>query len=268
MSIPYNTFVQGLGAATLAGTEEIAVVQGGVSKMATVSAVALAAGANTTPDTHPSSPTVFDDEFEFGSSIDLTGARRTGALPWAWTNQGTATTSVSQGSLVFGMQSSVGRNNAIAQMSLSGVSQPWTFTTKLQATQFPSAAQAGMIVQGSGGYLYFGISASAAAVIRYLGETLTNPTTLGTVIFSAPNPTPQFVGNSVVDSFPLYLQISLASNTYTMSASVTGVPGSFIALGTIVLSSSTVTTTNIGLCTDPEATTGGKIVVDWFRKTA
>ncbi len=51
MSIPYNTFVAGLGAAALTGTEEIAVVQSGVSKVATVSAVALlgSAGGNVVP---------------------------------------------------------------------------------------------------------------------------------------------------------------------------------------------------------------------------
>ena len=39
-------------------------------------------GSNMTPDTHPGTPTAWDDEFEYGSAIDTTGARETGANAW------------------------------------------------------------------------------------------------------------------------------------------------------------------------------------------
>lgn len=38
--------------------------------------------SNMTPDTHPGTPTSFDDEFEYGTSIDVTGGRASGATAW------------------------------------------------------------------------------------------------------------------------------------------------------------------------------------------
>lgn len=38
--------------------------------------------SNVTPDTHPSTPTASDDEFEYGTAIDTTGARFSGATGW------------------------------------------------------------------------------------------------------------------------------------------------------------------------------------------
>jgi len=59
-------------------------------------------GGVITADSHPSTPTAMDDEFEFGSAIDTTGARRSGASGWTRTVYGTSpipTDSVQQGSL-------------------------------------------------------------------------------------------------------------------------------------------------------------------------
>lgn len=47
-------------------------------------------GANTTPDSHPASPTIWDDEFEYGTAVDTTGARRTSAQAWALHLSGSA----------------------------------------------------------------------------------------------------------------------------------------------------------------------------------
>ena len=59
-------------------------------------------GGNVNPDTHPISPTALDDEFEYGSAIDTTGARRAGSTGWTRTVYGTSpipTDSIAQGAL-------------------------------------------------------------------------------------------------------------------------------------------------------------------------
>ena len=58
------------------------------------------AAANITPDTHPATPTAWDDEFEYGTSLDTTGARFSGAKPWSKVSWSAASDSVSEGGLV------------------------------------------------------------------------------------------------------------------------------------------------------------------------
>lgn len=232
---------------------------------------APAGGANVTPDTHPSSPTNWDDEFEFGSSIDTSGSRFSGANAWSWTNQGTATTSVSEGSLVFfSKTSSSGRDTSMVLQSLSGAGSTWTFTCKCQLDNVGVGPIAGMIVQGSGGYAFIGLISNGTGTISWRGQTLTNPTTLSATLFSTPNaaPWPSPGGTS---SFSVYMQIQLTAasgGTLNFLYSVTGVPGSFLSLGSTPLSTLLTNVTNIGLFVDPEANGAFHAVYDWFRKTA
>ncbi|MGH8258784.1 MAG: hypothetical protein ACREUG_03740, partial [Steroidobacteraceae bacterium] len=88
------------------------------------------AAANITPDTHPSSPTVWDDEFEFGSTLDTTGARRSGANPWTIVNTpGSSSQSIADGALnVLLKTSAVGSFLATQPAPSSGA---WAFELKL-----------------------------------------------------------------------------------------------------------------------------------------
>ena len=223
--------------------------------------------ANITPDTHPSSPTVFDDEFEFGTSIDLTGARRAGALPWAWTNQNSSTAVVTQGSLVLTPIAGGGRNTAILLQSLSGVSAPWTFTTKICADAIGSGAFAGMVLGGTAGFVVFGISGTNNTTLRWNVQNQSNPTTLAGNVVTAPTLINVWNFTGPASSNALYLQINLTALALTFSASITGVPGSFVTIGTATLASFIVAVTGVGIAADLGGGGSSRGVYDWFRKT-
>lgn len=225
--------------------------------------------ANITPDTHPASPTVFDDEFEFGTSIDLTGARRASALPWSWTNQLGATAVVSQGSVVLTPSTSGGRNAEILTQSLSGVSAPWTFTCKFQGDNIQSGAQMGMVVSGSGGFVVFGVAGINTTSARFNVQSLSSPTTLSANIITTPSEVNVWSTGGTCSTNDFYLQIALVTNTLTFSFSVTGVPGSFFAFGTTLVGTLLVSLTGIGIYADAEGTGAtNRAVYDWFRRTA
>jgi hypothetical protein len=53
------------------------------------------------PDSIPEIEVSFNDEFEYSTALDTTGARRSGATAWAWRNQANGVANVSQGLLQF-----------------------------------------------------------------------------------------------------------------------------------------------------------------------
>ncbi len=56
-------------------------------------------GGNVTPDTHPTTTNTANDEFEYGSAVDTTGARFSGAIPWTVANGSVSSWVVNQGAL-------------------------------------------------------------------------------------------------------------------------------------------------------------------------
>ena len=86
-------------------------------------------GVGKTPDDQPTSPNAADDEFD-GSSLDTAGTRRTGATPWAWVNQGTATATVQYGSL--GLYTPANSGDQIRLVLQAVPSGTWTFEGKFR----------------------------------------------------------------------------------------------------------------------------------------
>jgi plastocyanin len=84
---------------------------------------------NITPDTHPASPNAADDEFEYGSSIDTTGARFTGATAWASANLGSVSNSVTRGSLALTLPTEATGQFRGYEQTVSGGS--WRYECKL-----------------------------------------------------------------------------------------------------------------------------------------
>jgi len=83
--------------------------------------------ANKTPDSHPGSPTPYDDEFEYGASIDTTGARLAGANAWSVRSAGTMLLNVATGALR-PTSSSGTTNSFVYQAAPSG---SWAFVIKV-----------------------------------------------------------------------------------------------------------------------------------------
>jgi hypothetical protein len=81
---------------------------------------------NINPDSHPSSPTVYDDEFEYSNTLDTTGARRGSANAWTIRSGGTITMTVAKGA--FQPTSSSGSSQSFVYQTAPGGS--WTFAVK------------------------------------------------------------------------------------------------------------------------------------------
>lgn len=87
------------------------------------------ARVNITPESHPATAKDADDEFEFGSSIDTAGGRRTGATPWVWFNQNVSQTAVADGSLILTAEASAFYEIRMVEQAISGAS--FRYVTKL-----------------------------------------------------------------------------------------------------------------------------------------
>lgn len=222
---------------------------------------------NITPDTHPAVPNPADDEFEFGSSIDTTGARFPGAIPWTPFNLSTGTDTVTQGSLVFSPALTALRNNGGYTQPAPGA--PYAFVSKLWNQAPNPNTIVGMMLgtTTSGKLLVFGVSPPFLVVQR-----LTDFAT-----FSS-NP---FAGNAgYVQQFalialavtigPVYLQVGYDGVNLNFSMSATGFTGSFDQ----VYSETPATFLGaapslIGLTADNEgAIQQDLFMVDWFRRIA
>lgn len=214
-------------------------------------------GGNITPDVHPTSPTAWDDEFEYGSALDTTGARRAGANAWTFYNQNTGlTASVAQGSLVWvnPVQGSATNVNIAAQAAPSG---NWTFTAKVTL----SAGNILGLYAGShtGKFLQMGFFHGSLAMLAFNSVTSYNNT-----VGSAGWPNGSLNGYS----FPgwIYIQTSWDGTNTHFWISPSGVPGTFIEVGTgsAFLGAAPA---EIGFCSDGYGNPA-IMAVDWFRRVA
>lgn len=101
-------------------TADITVVNG-IVVAASDGTSATAGASNITADTHPLTANAWDDEFEYGTGVDTTGARFSGANAWSWFNQGTQTGVIRSGSLLMTTSNNIHDN-------ISGITQAITAT--------------------------------------------------------------------------------------------------------------------------------------------
>lgn len=122
-------------------------------------------GGNITPDTHPTLPTAWDDEFEYGSGVDTTGARRSGANAWNLHHVGTGATPpaplVSQG---YAGVTLSGSSTVTMFQSVPG-SGDWGFVAKVKRA--PKGGNAGWMM------ILINSATGAATMVQIYG---TNPT--------------------------------------------------------------------------------------------
>ena len=233
---------------------------GGASPNATLT-IAASGGGNVTADTHPSSPNAANDEFEYGTSIDLTGARFSGATAWTWVNQLTCTTSVFQGALVITNPSPVsGINHSYIKQPTSG--STWAYTCKM-STSGGGNNEAGMIIGiSSGAFITWNLQNGSL-----LSQDFNGPASYaGTLNYNASAPGGYA---SYLQPF-VYLQVSFDGTNINLSASTSGIPGSFYTFFSNSAASSFLGTapTFVGLGVDIVAGPQYAAVFDWFRKTA
>lgn len=253
------------GTNTVAGVTQITVsggVVGGATPNATL-AISGSGSANINADTHPATELSVSDEFEFGSTIDLTGARFAGAHGWTAFGITGLSNVVNQGSLVL--------TNASSAALLAGYEQPitgatWAYVAKVSmgASSSAGTVSGGLFVNvtgaTSGKSCIFVMTNQGAATLAV--QRLTNSTTLSTSPFLLAA-TPTMNASALV---PYYLQIAYDGTNINYSISATGIPGSFVTVfselpATFLGGVPTIVGFTIG------ANANSKLVLDWFRKT-
>lgn len=222
--------------------------------------------ANVTPDTHPASQSVNDDEFETGSSIDTTGARFSGATPWAWRNQGAATAVVhpEQGALVLTTPTAVGVNLRLVEQAISG--STWRIRAKIVGFKGTNVdfAFGGITVanSGSGKTGTWMIQRSSSSVTLQLNR-----------YNSATSQAAGEAGVAPFDTVPrhndtFYLEIEQTATQLIYRYSFYGVDDTFVDYITENLATFFTSIDRVGLIVSTGNGSSASLIVDWFRKVA
>lgn len=218
-------------------------------------------------DPVPASPTPYDDEFQSGSGIDTTGARRAGANAWnLWTPSGGVVPAISGGDFL-----KIDGTGGTAQIFVAAqpvpVSGAWEFTAKCIGASLGS--QFGPCL----GILNRSISTNNwESLFTFSGAVIEETTS-----FDASTNVFTFVSNNNSGSLPntpwYYLRVSYpgSGTTYTFSYDTLASASAFNAQVPPFTNFATLTTralagvTHIALST---VSSIGVSYVDWFRRTA
>jgi hypothetical protein len=184
---------------------------------------------NVTFDTHAAVPTGVglgpNDEFEFGSTIDTTGARYSGATAWTLYNDtGTAATSVQYGALQT-VTISGGATAGAGYLQPTAASGNFTYVAKIRG-------EGGFGIYNSStwkGYYAYITTGGAGVTLDVQSETRNFPT--GAYTFNS------ISGSGTVTQGWVYLSIAYNGTSLIFSWSPTGNPGDFTAVYTIAVSS-------------------------------
>ena len=205
-----------------------------------------AAVGNITPDSHPLVATAWDDEFEYGASMDTAGARFSGANPWILENaSGVITAPLSQGALqsITGTGTTGTSGFGYVQALPAGT---WEFTVKL------TKGYVEIFNLGTWEGIYFGNAGGSSFVVQYENRNwATGAYTYGGAIGS-------FTGNGL----PVYLKIKSDGTTLSFSYSFSGLNIDYTACGSQAIA------TNLGSATYIGLGNGANTGIDWFRRTA
>lgn len=181
---------------------------------------------NVTADTHPAiAPFPANDEFEFGSSIDLSGSRFGGATAWSWINQSGATTAIADGTLILAQTSATSPNYNLIVQPVPGLT--YTILCKM----VPRTGTAGMVLSMAGGnQILFGVY-SVGGGFGFIVQTGSSPTVpIANPYLDGGNVFPLVTVAGVLFPQPVYLQIANDGVTLFFQASLSGVQGTFVTL--------------------------------------
>jgi hypothetical protein len=234
-------------------------------------ATASGGSGNVTPDTHPSSPTIYDDEFEEGA-LDTGGTRSAGANPWVWIDQGTVSPVVTQGGLVLVTTDTASHVRVVAQTVPAG---SWTFTAKVGAN-LPSTTAAGfqygglcLYASGTGKVMFFGpILGGTPSASDYCIDQWTNTTTFSNR-FATGNISAGAGSMTAWNGTLIYQQFKYDGTSWYASLSASGYAGEFTQIATQTAAGFIGTITHVGFAlTSNTGPAGYAVFSDWIRKTA
>lgn len=228
--------------------------------------------ANITPDTHPTTPNAADDEFEFGTTMDTSGARRSGATSWSNFGTITGTWNLSQGSLFY-------QPVAISSNIYVGYTQPvpgsgaWAYTLRISTSNLTNNCVLGLFLGTSSGasgrIVSFGINLISSNISLTIAHW-TNNTTFSSTTSSTSNFTPAALVSTIgPGTFPLYLRLSYDGTNLKFLVSILGVEGTYFQVYTETAASfiGTITTIGVGGQQGAVVTNIPFMACDWFRRT-
>lgn len=225
-----------------------------------------------TPDSAPVVAAPADDEFQAGSALDTAGARRVGALPWSWVNQGSATAVVDRGHLIMTAPPIATLQLRCVTQAVSGAS--WKYRAKLSALDGWSTNfyMVGMVLRNAANSRLFSFHKVYSNGLRLEGNRWTLPT-----IFSSTSlpTTDVFTDTAIGRSFrqPLYFEMELISGIVNCRYSDVGADGTFITLGQESVAAFLGSVTEVGLLVNSNYQVGGITTPvwgawDWFRRVS
>lgn len=214
-------------------------------------------GGNIGPDTHPTTPTAYDDEFETTSL----NAR------WTWQHQITSTVTFGQGAATLKGNSGVGGvNGAMIDQALPG-SGTWKFRTKITFPYGISNYYGGIAVRqaSNNAYIFAGYINNGGNAQWFVGK-FNNFTTFGST--AASGTAGIGINMLTITTLPVYVEVEYDGTNLTWRMSQTGYEGSFFQMFTEP-ATTFLTADHVGLVIDSQNTsTDTPIVVDWFRRMA
>ncbi|MDP9112273.1 MAG: hypothetical protein M3O20_01170 [Acidobacteriota bacterium] len=216
----------------------------------------IAYSYNITPDVHPQVPAGVGlgptDEFEYGSTIDTTGIRYSGATPWTLYNSSPSSSSVAQGAIVLGSPAAAGVNPGGYSQPISG--STWEYTCKIQNNSLNNIIGMAVAVSGSGPLSTLGLYSNTVYVQH---RTAPGVFTANAAYMSAGTGT------------WVYLRIAYDGTNIIYSYSLTGYNNNFTQLYTETPAAFLgASPTLICLTADANGAAAATALVDWFRRTA
>lgn len=206
---------------------------------------------NVTPDTHPSAPTAYDDEFE-GAAISA-----------AWTAH------LASGVYTLAQGSAVQTNNTGSILFIQAMpSAPWEFTIR---TINPIG------VANSSCWALLALNSSSGNAVGSFLFTGDGNAYIQRGTFNTTTWVYTFVSNPVnglatyLSKYQwLYIKMALdaGGTTLTFSVSVSGLPGTFLQLGTETVATFLSSITHVGCAASVGGTSISGGAIDWFRRTA
>ena len=223
------------------------------------------ATVNPSVDDKQTTPNDADDEFEFGASLDVAGARRTGAKPWSWRNQGTATTVQRASNLSFTAPGLASDNFRMIEQTLPA-SGAYDYRAKIAINVRSQFSQGGLFIGLNGGkFVVFGATNNSGLKTIIAGYN--SVTTYGGYL--------PFL-NSNLDFIPSYYDWFYArirydgASTWTFQLAPTGIEEMFLTIysGNINSGFLGAAPDRIGLMANSSNSAGEDLVTacDWFRR--
>lgn len=216
---------------------------------------------NVTPDTHPIASNASNDEFE-GATLDTAGTRFAGATAWTWRNQGTATATLVNGSLVLHAAANASDDfKIIEQAAPSGnFKRRAKLTIRGERSNFP---QGGLILYRTTGPKSLVFASTYETGYKRKVQRFNGLNTFSANVYAPTDDSDRF---GPVSCFA-YFEIEHSGTDYIFRLSATGVEGSFVTVATEAQATHLGGVADtIGLyVSSSNGSNSADMICDWFR---